>query len=424
MFRSPTARKRVALASGALLLTVGLAACGSDDNGDDEGSTGTPSSGAPTTSALGTPNKAQGAPVLVGFVATGKTAAVDTSDEIKGAEAVVKYANEYLGGIGGRPIELVTCEEKSVPATAQDCANQFISKKVLIVDNGSAGQSGLVYKGLQPAGIPFVGGLNSDPLIFASSSAFVIGNPLNPFGGPAAFAKKEGNKKITLLVIDVPSASGPAKQLFPSFAKNAGAASDVVPIAPGTADMSAQVQTAISSGTDQFHLIGDPAFCTSALKAIKQLAFKGDVTILDRCINEVGAASIPGGYEGTTVIGQANYAPDNDEFKLYSAVIGQTGLANSANASSGYQGMLGMVRALNGAKVTDFTSAGFTAAIKAAPAAKLPLGGGATFKCDGTAIPAISKSICSTFGVAGTAAKDGKVSTYISLDTADIYKLG
>jgi branched-chain amino acid transport system substrate-binding protein len=61
--------------------------------------------------------------VAVGFISTGQTAAIDTTDEIKAAQAVVKYANQYLGGIGGRPIELTTCEEKGVPATAQDCAN-------------------------------------------------------------------------------------------------------------------------------------------------------------------------------------------------------------------------------------------------------------------------------------------------------------
>jgi branched-chain amino acid transport system substrate-binding protein len=421
MLRTIRGRRRAAFLTAALLVTTGaLAACGSDDGTDDTGSTGSTGGNA----VLGTPNKAEGAPVLVGFVATGKTPATDTTDEIKGAEAVVKYANAYLGGLGGRPIELVVCEEKSIPATAQDCANQFVSKKVLVVDSGSSGAIGLVAKGVAPAGIPVLSNLSSDSVILQGTNTFSIGNPLNPFGGPTAFARQEGNKKVTALVIDVPSAAGPAAQLLPAFAKNAGVTGVVVPIAPGTADMSAQVQSAISNVTDQFHLIGDPAFCTAALKSIKNLAFKGDVTLLDRCINDVGRASIPGGYEGTTVIGQANFSPDSEEFKLYEAILKDDGVTPSTTAASGYQGALALVRALNAAKITDFTTTGITAALKAAPASPVPLGDGATFRCDGTAIAAVSKAICSTFGVAGAAAKDGSVAKYGSLDTSGIYKLG
>lgn len=54
----------------------------------------------------------------------------------------------------------------------------------------------------------------------------------------------------------------------------------------------------------------------------------------------------------------------------------------------------------------------------------VPLGDGVTMKWDGTAIPAISKNICSTFGVVGAAKKDGTVSTYKTLDATGIYKLG
>src|SRR3546814_12356513 len=45
----------------------------------------------------------------------------------------VEYANEYLGGIGGRPIELVVCGNGATPAGAQDCANQLVEQDVVAV---------------------------------------------------------------------------------------------------------------------------------------------------------------------------------------------------------------------------------------------------------------------------------------------------
>ena len=54
-------------------------------------------------------NPASGEPVPVGMISTGKTDAIDNQIEIDVAQATVKWWNERKGGIGGRPIELVTC---------------------------------------------------------------------------------------------------------------------------------------------------------------------------------------------------------------------------------------------------------------------------------------------------------------------------
>jgi len=42
------------------------------------------------------------------------------------AEATAKYANDYLGGVGGHPIQIVRCADKADGASATACANQFV----------------------------------------------------------------------------------------------------------------------------------------------------------------------------------------------------------------------------------------------------------------------------------------------------------
>ncbi|MCW2622034.1 MAG: putative amino acid transporter [Frankiales bacterium] len=417
----PAAWTRRALPAAALAMTLAasLSACGNDDSKKSSPSpVGTPAA----DSALGSVNEAKGEPVKIGFVADGQSAAIDTTDEIKAAQAVETYANKYLGGINGRPLQFVTCQTKSTPAGAADCGQQFVSAKVLAVNAGSPGTIAPVVTAVTAAGIPTFANVSFDPSVLQEPN-LVWGNPLGNFGSAAAFARDKGAKKAALIVIDVPAATGPAKQLAPLLYKNAGASVEVIGIAPGTADMTPQVKAADAKGVDIYHIIGNPSFCTSAIKAIKTLGLKVNVSAIDRCIDETGTASIPNGYEGITITGQANLDPTTDDYKLYAAVLKNAGMKDSGNATSGYEAALGLVRALNAAKVTDYTSAGLLAAIKSAPATPYPLGNGATMKCDGTAVP-ISKSICSTFGVVGDGQKDGTVKNYRTLDTASIYKFG
>jgi ABC-type branched-subunit amino acid transport system substrate-binding protein len=417
-----TTRRRARLAIPAALAAVALiaAGCGSDDSGGSGGD------GGAAADVLGAENAASGDPVKIGWVSTGQTQAIDTSDEIAAAQAVVAYANERLGGLGGRPIELVVCEDKNTPADAQACGNKFISEGVSAVAAGTTGQIDGVLSVVAPAGIPAGVNLVSSQVALGTPNVFVWSNPVSAYGVPAAFAREEKIDSAAVVVIDVPGASGPAKRLAPAFWGNAGSEAAVVPIAPGTADMTPQVQAAENAGPGMYYILGDPTFCSSAIRAIKTLGIKAPIVALDRCIGEDKGASIPGGFDGVSIVSQSIQEPGDEEYDLYTAVLDQYGdkLANTSQAVSGYQGMLSFVRAVNAAKPTSLDAAGVLAGLKSMPATPYPLGGGADFQCNGQALAAISPNICSTAGFIADSSSDGKLSNFHVLDTEGIYKLG
>lgn len=420
--RIPASRRRprLSLAVGALAVVV-LAACGSGGGGKSAASP------APAADALLGPAKAAtGTTVKIGWDSTGQTPAVDTTNEIKAAQAVVAYANAYLGGIGGHRIQLVTCEDKSIPADAQACGNLFVSQKVVAVAGGSPGQTGPWIKIVAPAGIPVGLALDSDAVTLGTKNVFVWDNPLAVFGTPAAYARANKLKSAAVFVIDVPAASGPAKTLEPAFFGNAGGTADVIAVPPGTADMTPQVQTAQDKKPEMYYVLGDPTFCSSAIKAMKNLGVTQPIVAFARCIGTDKGASIPGGYSKIKIVTQADTAPTDAEYKLFSAVITTYGknLPLDGNSVSGYQGMLGLIRAVNAGGTTDITPAGITAALKSMPATALPLGGGSTYQCDGKAIPAISPNICSSTGLTADASSDGTLSNFATIDATGIYKLG
>jgi ABC-type branched-subunit amino acid transport system substrate-binding protein len=413
-------RLRVTLVAGLAAVALAAAGCGSSggSGGEANGSAGA------DTAILGTTKAASGTPVKIGFMATGRTQTVDTTDEIKAAQATAAYANAYLGGLRGHPIELVTCEEKNVPATSQACGNTFVQDHVAAVAVGAPAQTDPMIQVVHSAGIPVGLNAGASTLVLSTPGVFVWSNTLSGFGTPAAYAREHKLTKAAILVIDVPGASGPAKALMPAFFRNAGATAEVVAIPPGTADMTPQIQAA--KHPDLYHVIGNAAFCASAIRAIRTIAPNAAITAIDRCLGTDKGSSIPGGYKGVTIVAEANVNPNDKEFQLFKAVIGKYGhsLSTDANVASGYQGMLSFVRAVNAASGTDVTPAGITKALQTMPATPYPLGGGATFKCDGTALPTISKNICSTVGFVADAAADGTLSNFKTIDATGIYKLG
>jgi len=413
-------RLRVTLVAGLAAVALAAAGCGGDSGSGGEGN-GTAGADA---AILGTPKAASGTPVKIGFMSTGRTQTVDNTDEIKAAQATAAYANAYLGGLRGHPIELVTCEEKAVPATAQACGNTFVQEHVAAVDTGSPSQTDPMIQVVNPAGIPVALNVAASSVVLSTPGVFVWGNPLAAFGTSAAYAREHKLTKAAVLVTDVPAASGPAKALEPVFFGNAGATAEVVAIPPGTADMTPQIQAA--GRPDLYHVIGDPTFCASAIRAIRTIAPKASITAIDRCIGTDKGASIPGGFKGVTISAEANIDPNDKEFQLFKAVIGKygNGLGTTATVASGYQGLLSLVRGVNAASGTDVTPAGITKALQSMPATPYPLGGGATFKCDGTALAGISKNACSTVGFVAEAAADGTLSNFSTIDATGIYKLG
>ena len=99
-------RRAIAAATlGALL--VAAIGCGGDDG---TGAEPDEPQGADVEELLGPEQPASGEPVKVGMVSDGATQAFDNSDELRAAEATAEYWNEHHGGVGGRPIEVVTCE--------------------------------------------------------------------------------------------------------------------------------------------------------------------------------------------------------------------------------------------------------------------------------------------------------------------------
>ena len=411
----PRRVRTMTLLCSAMIAVGVLPACGSSSGGS--GASNTPAPSPVDTSLLGVDKPATGAAVKIGFLYDGQSAAIDTTNQVVAARAVVKYANAKLGGLSGRPIELVECETKSDPTN--DCGNEFASQKVLAVVGGQT-FSTRVLKQLAPHKIPYI---DSNSAVFGDLNDSLT-NPLLVLGAPVQYSKEHKITKVAMLVIDVAGSVGSIKAFAPQLFKKAGASLDVIGVPAGTPDLTPFVQAAETKKPGLYNIIGDVNFCTSALKAIKTLGIQTPISGINRCLSEKSAGSIPGGYAGFTAFSAFDLDPANSETKLYEAfrVAYAPKATDDTDLQTGYQALLGFIRGVNAVKPATLTSASIAMALKTMPETPLPLGGGLTFACNRKKV-AVIPTACSTGAFQSDANADGSQKNFKILDDKSIYDI-
>ncbi|WP_007516403.1 ABC transporter substrate-binding protein [Pseudofrankia saprophytica] len=418
-----TLRLRVA---GVAVLAASLAfvsACGggSDDKGDSTPPSASGSAGA--ADPLGPVDKASGAPVKIGVITDGASPTADHTNDNKVAEATTKYLNEHKGGIGGRPIEITICETLGDPAKASDCGNQMVEKGVSAAIIGTSAVLEPAWKPMSDAKIPVVIYGSGEPDVLASPTTFVLADPT--FGIiqlPIQVAKDEGNKKVTTVVIDVPSALHSAQEVAPPLFQKAGIGYNLIRVAPGTADMTPQMQGVVDNGSDEVFIIGNDSFCISAMNGLKAVGFTGTISAIAQCITDSTRKSVPGATLKDMVI-SANVplGTDNPSMNLYTKVAETYGKGIDLSFQDGMI-MFTLVSALQAATqgiTGDITPATLTSTIKGMKETELPGAGGMKFRCNGKAV-ADSPASCVRGGLASTLDDKGQPAEYKILGTSPI----
>src|SRR5262245_51255643 len=418
-------RHRRGLALVALsVLVLAAVACGGDDDDDTSSSgSGTTTEG---TDLLGPENVASGDPIKVGMVSDGATQAFDNTDELRAAQAAAEYYNNHKGGIGGRPIEVVTCETGADPAGATDCANQLVEAEVVAVALSQSAGADSVWEPLHAAGIPTLFFQTSTEAMLADTAdSFVMVNPLATlYGTPIAAAEAEDTDKLAFVLIDVPQAlasfeSGAADAIL----ENAGLEYELIKVPVGTADMTVQMQQVVDADAGVVQIVGNDAFCIAAIQGLNAVGYDGAITMISQCVTDATREALPGQLEGISITStMALGAADDPAYQLYLAVMDKYGedlddIENAA-AMGGYTVMSSLALALQGIS-GDVTPATAAATIKGMSESDFPGADGLTFQCGGTAFEP-QPAVCSNGSLRATLDADGFPASYEAVDSTDI----
>nr|WP_051467127.1 ABC transporter substrate-binding protein [Pseudofrankia saprophytica] len=410
--------------AGIALLAASLAfvsACGGSD--DQSGSTPAANGPASPGDLLGPIAKATGAPIKIGVITDGASPIADHRNDNRVAEATTKWLNEHKSGLGGHPIELTICETLGDPSKATDCGNQLVEDGVVAALIGTSAVIESAWKPLNDAHVPVMLYGSDHPELLASPTTFSLGNPT--FGVidlPIQVAKDKGNKKVTAIVIDVPAALHAVQEVAPPLFQKAGIGYELLRIAPGTADMTPQMQQIAGNGSDQVFILGNDSFCISAMNGLRAVGFTGTISAISQCITDATRKSVPGGtLKGMVVAASAPIGADGPSMRLYTQVANTYGKDIDLSSQDGMimfmitAGFQKAVENISG----DITPATIASTIRAMKEADLPGAGGIKYRCSGKAIPA-EPAVCVLGGLTTTLDSKGQPAAYKVLGNTPI----
>ncbi len=369
-------------------------------------------------SSAETPDAATQSTVTVGMITDGGGgSSIGTAALVEqGAKAAVSYLNAYEGGLAGHKVSLYVCENQSTPAGGQTCANDMVQHGVVAVVEPFTGQGATEVPTIVGAGIPYIVVSGGSTAELTTPGAYDLEGGFPAYlGAMALSAKAHGLKKVAFLVENVPAAIQGAQVFGAMVYKAAGVGFAVVPVNEGTADISPQMQSAVSGGADAVGMVGDVTLCTSFLRAYNTLGLKLPKYVLSTCQDSSILNSptldktLTGSYITTaTASSKADLAQYAFMMKKFAPKVSPNPNVSS-NQADGVTPVLALGSIMKGS-TQPVTAAGVKAATAAATNVTIPLSGGLTFTCNGTAIPLL-KSVCSASAGIGVvqSGKGGKV---------------
>jgi branched-chain amino acid transport system substrate-binding protein len=376
---------------------------------------------------LGTPHSATGSPVLLGMISDGGSGTVGTAPLVEqGARMGVAYQNAYGDGLDGHKIELYVCENQETPAGGQACANEMVQHGVAAVIEPFTGQGTTEVPTIVKAGIPFITMSGGSSAELSTAGAFDLQGGFPAILGAVALqAKQQGYKKVAFVVANVPSVVQATQVIGDLVFKAAGVGFQVLAVDPGTADMTPQLQAAVAGGASAIGEAGDVTFCSSFLRAYDTLGLRLPRYVVATCLDPsiLKSATLDKVMDGAWLAGAGTATPRDDA--LYEAIVQRYAPAVNPNPNASANDLAGLLPVLSIAAIMKGSSEPVTAAgilhqTKAASGVPLPMFGGVTFTCNGTAVP-LFKSICSSTAAIGVLGAGYGVSHIKSYDPTPLF---
>ena len=194
-----------------------------------------------------------------------------------GLEGAVGYINAELGGIGGHPIELVTCLQNSIPK-AQECAQDLATNDLTSVINGvNIWTFAFDFYGTMGE-TPIIGGL---PLFAADydqpNARYFNGGSVQVYSAAARFVAEDlGVKKVAVLVNQNPAAIAALESGLAPIFDSYGIEYESIDVPIPLTDAIPPVSQAEASDADLVMLLAAGNECVPVIRAANQLGIPAE----------------------------------------------------------------------------------------------------------------------------------------------------
>jgi branched-chain amino acid transport system substrate-binding protein len=340
------------------------------------------------------PVEADGEPIKVGLI-NQEDVPIGSFPEVRlGALAAAELINQELGGIDGRPLEIVPCIANFSIEGSQKCAQDLVQAGVVAVLGGLDVTSNGSIPVLEQNGIPYVGGIpvNYDEMRSPISFQFSGGSP----GAMTAFASHAadtGAERVSVVYADYGPIKAAALDYGVGLLESMGV-SDVVEVPyPITAtDMLPILTQAAAGDPDAILMFAADAACVRTMETAADLDLEADIYLVGSCaapaiLQEAGEAaegiifSIEGPIEPTDEV------VDGPFYVAASERYGTDGFDPQSAGTVSFRSTMNLYAVLREIGGDDVSSATIIERLQAAR--DVPSYDGHPYTCDGEQIPAL-----------------------------------
>ena len=234
-------------------------------------------------------------PIKIGYFNQQGGAIVVSDTNITGIQAAVDFVNENAGGIGGHPLQLVTCYIANTEEEGQQCGQQFANDdSIVAIETGPTFIGTESFYAAIAGSKPVVAGVSVSPADTVQNTAAVL------FGGAkyilapyATFARDTLGVKSAALVYPEGAGQDEGAAGQASAFEAAGIPTKVVSYAANTADLTIPLLAAGAQDVDLVMPVINPNDCVKFAQATRQLNIPDEKVLASPiCINADVAAGL------------------------------------------------------------------------------------------------------------------------------------
>lgn len=346
-------------------------------------------------------------PVVLGMINQENTAGGSFPEVRLAVEAGVDLINEELGGVDGRPVELVTCIAEFSVESSQACAQEMVSAGAVAVVGGIDVFTSGSIPVLEDNGIPYVGGIPVGSAETTSESAFIFSG--GSAGAMAAFADHVANdlgaETASVAYADFDAIETAAVDYGVALLEAQGVEVTEVEFGVLTTDFLPVVTQAAEGDPDAIMFAAADSACAPIMRTLDDLEVDAQLYLVGACvapeiIDEVGEEAAEGtifNVEGLLDLDDEPVAQADTD--LYIQAVERYGDFDWAGAGTvSFRGLMNLYNVLEELGADDISPESITAALRAAEGE--PSFNGHAYTCDGEQIPALP-ALCSPQQVLG-----------------------
>jgi branched-chain amino acid transport system substrate-binding protein len=346
-------------------------------------------------------------PIKIGMINQENTP-LGSFPELRGAaQAAAAWVNAELGGVDGRPIEIVPCVTSFSVEQSQACAQDMVQAGVVAVVGGIDVTSNGSIPVLQQNGIPAIGGIPANLAEQQSTTNFYFsGGTAGGMAAMMAHAVKQGATSVMIAYGEFESFTVTARDFAAAVGESLGLEVELLPFPIVGADMLQVLTAAANADVDALIVAAADTSCVPVMEGAVQLELRAQVYLVGACAAATILEAAGESAAGVIFSGEGPADADAVEGAIFDAVVERYAVDPAGGAGTvGFRGFMNLYSLLVDLGGDNIDSAALTELVRSA--VDRPSFWGHSYTCDGNRIPGLpalcapEQTLFKTTGVPG-----------------------